>query len=135
MVYGMPQMLPPPPPVPRKPPISGVDLGISITAILLTAAFGAVAAFIGVFMLAFLDTCPPATCSVEGAIGSVGGALLIAAAVGVSGITFTIVQLTRRARAWPIAVGTLVLCIVICVIGLFAFGAAVGAEDGWLSFS
>lgn len=128
MIYGMQ----PPPPAPRKPPISGVDLGISITAMVLTVAFGAFAAFIGVFILAFLDTCPPATCSVEGAIGSVGGALLITAVTGVIGITFTIIQLTRRKLAWPVAVGTFVVCVLICVLGLFAFGAAVGAEEGWL---
>jgi hypothetical protein len=128
MVYGMP----PPPPAPRKPPISGVDLGISITAMVLTVVFAAFAAFIGIFMLAFLDTCPPATCSVEGAIGSVGGTLLITAVSGVVGITVTIIQLTRRALAWPVAVGTLVLCVLICVIGVNIFGAAVGAEEGWL---
>ncbi|WP_083740771.1 hypothetical protein [Mycobacterium sp. MS1601] len=119
-------------PAPRKPPISGVDLGISITAMILTVVFAAFAAFIGVFMLAFLDTCPPATCSVEGAIGSVGGTLLITAVTGVVGITFTIVQLMRRKQAWPIAVGTFVACVVICVVGIYVFGAAVGAEDGWL---
>lgn len=128
MVYGMP----PPPPAPRKPPISGVDLGISITAMVLTVVFGAFAAFIGVFMLAFLDTCPPMTCSVEGAIGTVGGTLLITAVSGVIGITVTCLQLMRRKPAWPVAVGTLVLCVLICVIGINVFGAAIGAEDGWL---
>lgn len=129
MIYGMP---PPPPPPPRKPPISGVDMGISITAMVLTVAFTAFAAFIGIFMLAFLDTCPRATCSVEGAIGAVGGTLLITAVTGVVGITVAIIQLLRRSLAWPIAVGTFVLCVLICVIGINIFGAAVGAEDGWL---
>jgi vacuolar-type H+-ATPase subunit I/STV1 len=128
MVYGMP----PAPPAPRKPPISGVDLGVSITAIILTVAFGAFATFIGVFMLAFLDTCPPATCSLQGAIGSVSGTLLITGVTGVIGITFTVLALLRRALAWPIAVGTFVACVVICVVGINVFGIAIGAEDGWL---
>jgi hypothetical protein len=128
MVYGMP----PPPPAPRKPPISGVDLGVSITAMVMTVVFGAFAAFIGVFMLAFLDTCPPATCSVEGAIGTVGGALLITAVGGVVGITVTCLQLTRRKPAWPVAVFTFVLCVLICIVGVYLFGAAVGAEEGWV---
>ena len=128
MVYGTP----PPPPAPPKPPISGVDLGISITALVLIVVFGAFAVFIGVFMLAFLDSCPPARCSVEGAIGAVSGALMISAATGVAGITVTVVQLLRRGRAWPVAVGTFVLCVLICAIGVNVFGTAIGAEDGWL---
>jgi hypothetical protein len=127
MAYVMP-----PPPVPRKPPISGVDLGISITALVLTVAFGALAAFIGVFLLAFLDSCPPATCSVESGITAVGATLLIAAAIGVTGLVLTLVQLIRRGLAWPFAVGAFVLCVLTCVIGVHFYGKAVGAEEGWL---
>ncbi|WP_232374780.1 hypothetical protein [Mycolicibacterium mengxianglii] len=128
MVYGMS----PPPTVPRKPPISGVDLGVSIVGIILTVVFSVFAVFIGVFLLAFLDTCPPATCSIGGVIGTVGGTLLITAVLGVIGITFTIVALLRRARAWPLALGTFALCVLTCVIGVYLFGAAAGTGQGLL---
>ncbi|CAN5789366.1 hypothetical protein BH10ACT9_BH10ACT9_60150 [soil metagenome] len=127
MVYGMP-----PPPAPRKPPISGVDLGVSLTAMILTAGFGAFAVFIGMFMLVFLDQCPPARCSVEGGITAVGATLLIAAVIGVTGLTMTIIQLTRRKLAWPFAVGAFLLCILICAIGVYYYGEAVGADTGWM---
>jgi hypothetical protein len=35
--------------------------------------------------------------------------------------------LIRRARAWPFAVATLVLCGSACVLGLLGYAAAVGA--------
>jgi hypothetical protein len=121
MTYGTPIA-----PVRVKPPISGVDLGISITALMLTFAFGGAAGFLGVFLLAFIDTCPPATCSVDGALTAVGGALLITATIAVAGLVATVVALIRRARAWPYAVGALLLCVTTCVIGFFAFSTAVG---------
>ncbi|CAN5543350.1 hypothetical protein BH11ACT6_BH11ACT6_07620 [soil metagenome] len=127
MVYGMP-----PPPAPRKPPISGVDLGISLTAMILTLAFGAFAVVIGMFLLLVLESCPPALCSVDGGVSAVLVTWLIAAVIGLLGFTVTIVQLVRRALAWPYAVGMLVLCVATCVIGVYVYGDAVGAEEGWL---
>jgi hypothetical protein len=52
-----------PPPRPPKPPIATGDLVISIGALILTVAFGVVAAAMGLFSLAFLDYCPPESCS------------------------------------------------------------------------
>ena len=69
-------MMPPPPSA--KPPVSVVDLVVSILAIVFTVAFGVVAAAMGLFMLAFLDHCPPETCSVDGAVTAVGTALMVA---------------------------------------------------------
>jgi hypothetical protein len=43
------------------------------------------------------------------------------------GIVLTIVQLAHRARAWPYALGTLVLCGLSCLLGMFGHFAAVGA--------
>lgn len=127
MVYGMP-----PPQAPRKPPISGVDLGISITAMVLTLAFGALALVAGLFMVAIADKCPPAICSGDEAMTTVGLTLLIAAVLGVAGFAVTIVQLVRRKLAWPYAVGMFVLCVTACVIGVYAYGAVVDADQGWL---
>lgn len=121
MTYGYPG-----PPAREKPPISGADLGISIAAIVLTIVFGACAAFIGVFGLAFMDTCQPATCSAEGAVFAVGIALLAAAVIGVTGTVVTIVALVKRKRAWPYAVAMFSLCVFVCGLGAVGFIVANG---------
>jgi hypothetical protein len=115
------------PPAPAKPPISGVDLTISIISLVLTLLLGGSAAVMGFFLLAFLDYCPPETCSADGAVTAVGISLIVAVVVGLVGLVVTIVQLVRRSPAWPFAVGTLVLCGVICAFGFAGYFAAVGA--------
>ena len=81
---------------PPKPPIATTALAISICTLILTVAFGVIAAAMGLFSLAFLDYCPPETCSAEGAVTAVGIALLAALAIGVVGLVVTVVQLYRR---------------------------------------
>jgi hypothetical protein len=117
----------PPAPVPVKRPISGVDLTISIIALVFTLLIGGSAAVMGFFMLAFLDHCPPETCSAESAVTAVGISLIVAVVVGLAGLVVTVVQLARRRPAWPFALGTLVLCGVICAFGFVGYIAAVGA--------
>jgi lysylphosphatidylglycerol synthetase-like protein (DUF2156 family) len=116
-----------PPARPTKPPVSSADLSISIAALVLTILMGVAAAFLGVFSLAFLDYCPPETCSTDRAMSAVATALLIAAVIGVAGLAVTIAQLVRRKTAWPYAVGTQVLCTVVCFFGGVGYVAAVGA--------
>ena len=111
---------------PSKPAASGGDIAVSIIALVLTALLGAAAAFFGIFSLAFLDSCPPATCSVEGAVTAVMIALGIAAVIGVVGVVVTVVQLIRRKRSWPFAVGTLALCTITVILGGVGYGLAVG---------
>ena len=65
----------PPPYPPAKPPRSGTDLTVSIITMVLIVLLGGLAGFMGVFSLAFLDHCPPATCSVDGAVTAVMTAL------------------------------------------------------------
>lgn len=114
------------PPPPPAPPRSGADVAISVVILVLTVLMGAVAAFFGVFSLAFLDHCPPETCSVDGAVGAVFTALLVAAGVGVIGLVVTVVALVRRATAWPFALATFVLCGLTLFVGALGYGAAVG---------
>src|SRR5258705_4407754 len=117
-----------PAPPPSKPPIPTSDLVISIGALILTVAFGVVAAAMGLFSLAFLDYCPPETCSADGAVTAVGIALLSAFAIGVVGLVVTVVQLVRRKPGWPFAVATFVLCAVAVavVLGGVGYAMAVG---------
>ncbi len=109
-----------------KPPVSGGDVAVSVTALILTVLLGAVAAFFGLFSLAFLDSCPPATCSVDGAVTAVMTGLGIAAVIGVVGLVVTVVQLIRRKRGWPFAVATLVLCTIAVFLGGVGYVMAVG---------
>ncbi|KWX68894.1 hypothetical protein [Mycobacterium sp. NAZ190054] len=112
--------------VPAAPRRSGADIVISIVVLVLTVLFGGVAAFLGLFSLAFLDHCPPETCSVDGAVNAVFTSLLAAGAVGVAGLVVTVVQLARRKTAWPFAVGTFVLCVLAVGLGVVGYSAAVG---------
>jgi hypothetical protein len=121
MTYGYP-----PSPPQGKPPMSGADLGISIAAIVFTVLFGAFVAFIGIFSLAFLDTCPPATCSAGGAVTAVLTTVLALAGIGIIGIVLTIIALVRRKRAWPYAIGMFGLCVLACVAGTVGYVAATG---------
>jgi hypothetical protein len=112
---------------PPKPPVSGSDLGISIAALVITVVFGGVASMSGLFSLAFLDYCPPESCSVDGAVTAVGTALLVAFLIGVLGVVVTVVQLYRRKPAWPFAAATFVLCMVAVGCGVVGYGVAVGS--------
>lgn len=115
-----------PPPQPYKRPVSGADVAASVVALVITAGMIAVGAFFGLFSLAFLDHCPPETCSEEGAVNAVFTAVLLAVAIGVAGLIATVVQLVRRAPGWPFALGTFGLCLATFVIGGFAYTMAVG---------
>ena len=119
-------MAPPGYPVPKRP-IATTDLVVSIGAIVMTVGLGVVAAAMGVFSLAFLDNCPPESCSADGAASSVWTALLAAFAIGVVGVAVTMVQLYRRKPGWPFAVATFVLCGVAVVCGAVGYAMAVGA--------
>jgi hypothetical protein len=112
---------------PPKPPISGPDLAVSISALVAAALLGIAAAVFGMFSLAFLDYCPPQSCSAGDAFTAVASALAVAAAVGAIGLTVTVVALYRRRLAWPFAIATLVLCLIALMLGGVGYAVAVGA--------
>lgn len=113
---------------PQYPPSRAGDRVGSIIMLLLTALLLAFGSFFGLMILAFLDHCPPESCSVDGAVLSVLTAIGIAVAVGVAGLVITVVRLSRRLTSWPVALGTLLACAMVFVAGFFAFTVAVG---GW----
>ena len=119
MTYGYP-------PPPAKPPISGGDLAASIVALVLTYVGGVVAAFFGLFAMAFTDYCPPVTCHIDAGINAMAAAFIAAAVVAVAGTVVTVIRLTKRNPAWPFAVGTMALCAALCVLGFGGYIAAVG---------
>jgi hypothetical protein len=109
-----------------KPPIATSDLAISIGALVLTVTFGVVAAAMGLFSLAFLDYCPPQSCSAEGAATAVWIALLAAFAIGGVGLVATVIQLYRRKPGWPFAIATFMLCGFAVVLGGVGYAMAIG---------
>ncbi|SEH77578.1 hypothetical protein SAMN04489835_3990 [Mycolicibacterium rutilum] len=106
--------------------VSGVDLAVSITALLLTVVMIGVGAVFGMFSLAFLDHCPPESCSEQGAVNAVFTAVLVAGGIGVTGLVVKIVQLARRRRGWPFAAATFGLCLLTFVLGGVGLSTAVG---------
>jgi hypothetical protein len=115
-----------PPPQSPKPPVSTADVVISVGLLVVTAALGVVAGAMGLFMLAFLDSCPPESCSADGAVTAVGTALLVAVGIGIVGLVVTVIQLVRRKPGWPFAVATLVLCLLAFFLGGVGYTVAVG---------
>jgi hypothetical protein len=115
-----------PSPRPQKPPVSGADVAFSIVALVLTVLLVAGSAFFGLFFLAFLDYCPPETCSIDRAVTAVMTGVGVALLIGVIGLVLTVVQLIRRKRCWPFAVATLVLCGLAVFLGGGGYVVAVG---------
>ncbi len=115
-----------PPPPPAKPPRDTSDVVISIISMVLTVLGGAGAAFVGLMLMAFTDHCPQATCSIDLGVNLMFAGFLVAGAIAVAGFTLTIIRLGRRLRAWPFAVGGLVLTAAACILGLAGYTSAVG---------
>ena len=115
------------PPAPRKEPISALDLTVSTFALLLTVILGAVVARVGLYLLMVLDACPNLTCNVGRTAGLVGADLTIGYAVAALGLVLTVIRLVLRKRAWPFAVGTLVVYAVISLAGGLGYFAVAGA--------
>lgn len=111
----------PPPPPPRNPG----DVTVSVITMVLTVLLVCGGAFMGLMSLAFLDHCPPATCSVDGAVTASMTTVVIAGLVAVAGIVATIVRLVLRKKAWPLAIGTMALCLAVFFLGAMAYTAAV----------
>ncbi len=118
MAYPMPPQLPP-----RS---NSTDITVSILLIVATVLAVGAGSVMGVFSLAFLDHCPPQTCSIDGAVNASMTTVAIAALVGLAGIVTTVVRLASRKRAWPFALGTLAGCLVVFFFGALAYTAAVG---------
>ncbi|MGI9163746.1 MAG: hypothetical protein ACR2JI_12630 [Mycobacterium sp.] len=112
-------------PAPPPPPRNTADVTVSVLFIVLTVLLGGASTVLGLMSLAFLDYCPPATCSADGAVTSVLAALAIAGVIGIAGAVTAIVRLGARKTAWPFAVGTFGACVVVLAFGVVAYTAAV----------
>lgn len=116
---------PPWPPAPPPPQRNAADATISVIVMVITVLGGGAAAVMGLLSLAFLDNCPPESCSVNGAITAVMTTVAVAGIIGVGGLIFTIVRLGARKTAWPFALGTMAACFAVFAVGAMALTAAV----------
>jgi hypothetical protein len=98
----------------------------SVAALVIAAVVIAMGVLVGVFALAFLDSCYAPRCSEAGAWTAVGAGLVAAAVIGVAGMVVTIIRITRRRPAWPFAVSALVLAALVLAVGAIGYTAAVG---------
>ena len=119
----MPPNWPPPPPAPVHR--NSTDVTISVVVLAMTALASGAASLFGLLALAFLDYCPPATCSASGAATAVMVAIAAVALFGITGLVLTVIRLRTRKRAWPFAVGTFGGCVLVILLGALAFSAAV----------
>ncbi len=118
--------MPPPHWAPPPPPRNSTDVTISIIVLVLTGILVVASGFIGLMVLAFLDYCPPESCSVNGAVTSVMTGVASAVVVAVVGVVITVIRLHARKSAWPVAVATLGTCALAILGGGIAFTSAVG---------
>ena len=118
--YGPPPQWPPPP-----PSRNAADVTVSIIVLVVTVLATGAGAVMGFFSLAFLDYCPPATCSADGAVTAVMATIAVAAGVVLTGLILTITRLGTRKTAWPFAVGALAVVVAVFLFGAMAYTAAV----------
>jgi hypothetical protein len=103
------------------------DVVVSVAALVIAAVVIAMGVLVGVFALAFLDSCYAPRCSEGGAWTAVGAGLVAAAVIGVAGMVATIIRIVRRRPAWPFAASALVLAVLVLAVGAIGYTAAVGS--------
>ncbi len=98
---------------------------ISVAALVFTVMLGGLAVLVGIFSVAFLDHRHQS--SADGAVTAVVVTLAVAGLFGAVGFFATAVRLARRRIAWPLSVGTLVVCMLTCMAGALWYASAIGA--------
>ncbi|WP_308819725.1 hypothetical protein [Pseudonocardia alni] len=107
-------------------PIVRWDAALSGAALAVTGMLVALGVFGAVFLVAFLDYCPPRTCSSSAVLVSVGGSLVVATAAGIAGLAMTVLRVVERRPAWPFALATLAVTGSAVVFGAVHYASAIG---------
>lgn len=127
MSSGYPNLGGPPPVIPgAKPPLAKWDVALCAVLLIVSALGWIAAAGTELFVMAFTDYCPAATCNANNAFVSIVVALSAAAAVIVLGVLLAIIRIVRRRPGWPFAAATLLLSLVAEALGFVGYVAAVG---------
>ena len=93
---------------------------------IVTVLAGGAGAVMGLFSVAFLDYCPPESCSANGALTAAMTTVGVAALIALTGLVLTITRLGARKKAWPFAAGTLGAMLAVFFLGAMAYTVAVG---------
>ena len=103
-----------------------LDIAASIVLLVVAWALFACYAVIGLFLLAFIDGCPPESCSTDDAFDAlaIAGLGIVAALVVLS--IWAVVRMVRRRRSWWVGVFGILAVAVGAAIGIVGYGAAVG---------
>lgn len=109
-----------------KPPYIIWDIIVSVMIWLMTGAFIGVSAFIAIFSLAFIDYCPPQSCSSEAAFSCLFAAGVASVVVAIGGFVGGLIRILRRAPSWWVSVGAFVLCLICWAGGFISAARAVG---------
>ncbi|GAB3611163.1 MULTISPECIES: hypothetical protein [Humibacter] len=109
-----------------KPPYLVWDIIISVVVWLVTGAFISIASFAAIFGLAFLDYCPPQSCSSEAAVACLFAAGAASVVVALAGFVGGLVRMLRRASSWWITLGAFVLCVACWMVGFISAWRAIG---------
>ncbi|WP_139317195.1 MULTISPECIES: hypothetical protein [unclassified Pseudonocardia] len=107
-------------------PVIGWDVALSGIALTVTGMLIALGVFGAVFLVAFLDYCPPPACSSSRLLVSVAGSLAVAVAAGIAGLAMTVLRIVERRLSWPFALVTLAITTVAIGVGTAGYTSAIG---------
>lgn len=107
-------------------PLIRWDVALAGSALALSGMLIALGVFGGVFLVAFLDYCPPTTCSSSRVLVSVSCAVVVAVAAGIAGSAITVLRIVERRISWPFAIVTLVVVGTAIAVGAVDYTSAIG---------
>jgi uncharacterized BrkB/YihY/UPF0761 family membrane protein len=102
------------------------DIVLSIVFLVIAVVTSLIAAISQLFVLAFTDYCPAATCNSDEGVTRVLTTWTVIAILLIASIVFTIVLLVKRRRAWWVAMIGLLVVIIGAIVGFVLYLAAVG---------
>jgi hypothetical protein len=102
------------------------DIVVSIVLMVVAALTALVGGFLQLFVFAFTDDCPPATCHIDQATNDIFTTWAIVGFVFVASIVVTIVLLVKRRRGWWVAMIGLLAVIAGGVVAFALYSTAVG---------
>lgn len=108
-------------PAPAAGPTRGWDIATSLALYVLSGCAALIGGFYSFMHLAYLDTCPPPGCQ------TLAHAVMLDAAAGIVllaiGLVWGAIRRARLRPAWPVALGTLILVILVWAGGFFGVTA------------
>jgi hypothetical protein len=104
----------------------GWDVALSIVFMVFAVVSALVAGFLQLFLVAFTDVCPPATCHEDLGFTELSIIWIVVLTVLVASILLSIVFLITRRRAWWIALIGLAVVLLGSVLGVVLYYFAVG---------